>query len=42
MYPTTDYWTDELTKLTFTNDKAYDSADGTEMTTIDKAFKAGR
>ena len=30
-----------LTKLTFTNDKAYDSADGTEMTTIDQAFKAG-
>ena len=30
-----------FTKLTFTNDKAYDSADGTEMTTIDQAFKAG-
>ena len=34
-------WTGDLTKLTFTNDKAYDSADGTEMTTIDQAFKAG-
>ena len=33
--------TEELTKLTFTNDKAYDSADGTEMTTIDQAFKQG-
>ena len=33
--------TDSFTKLTFTNDKAYDSADGTEMTTIDQAFKAG-
>ena len=29
------------TTLTFTDDKAYDSADGTEMTTIDQAFKAG-
>ena len=30
-----------LTKLTFTNDKAFDSADGTEMSTIDQVFKAG-
>ena len=29
------------TTLTFTNDKAFDSADGTEMSTIDKVFKAG-
>ena len=29
------------TKLTFTNDKAFNSADGTEMSTIDQAFKAG-
>ena len=34
-------WDGDLTKLTFTNDKAYDSADGTEMTTIDQAFKQG-
>ena len=34
-------WDADLTKLTFTNDKAYDSADGTEMTTIDKVFKEG-
>ena len=39
------YWSDTAkdasTTLTFTNDKAYNSADGTEMTTIDKAFKQG-
>ena len=29
------------TTLTFENDKAFDSADGTEMSTIDKVFKAG-
>ena len=29
------------TKLTFTNDKAFDSADGTEKSTIDQVFKAG-
>ena len=29
------------TTLTFTNDKAFDSADGTEMSTIDKVFKQG-
>ena len=30
-----------VVKLTLTDDKAYDSEDGTEMTTIDQAFKAG-
>ena len=32
---------DESTKLTFTDDKAYNADDGTEMTTIDQAFKKG-
>ena len=33
--------TEELKQLTFTNDKAYNEDDGTEVSTIDKAFKAG-
>ena len=34
-------WDGDFTKLTLTNDKAFDSADGTEMSTIDQVFKAG-
>ena len=34
-------WGDNLTKLTLTNDKAFNSETGDEVTTIDQAFKAG-